>query len=315
VKLGIGITTFPWPADEIGPAVSRLATAADDAGVDSLWVMDHFFQIRMSGLPPESPMPEAYATLAFLGGLTRRIRLGTLVTSVAYRHPGVLVKAVTTLDVLTAGRVIFGVGAGAPWNMAPAGPGTAFEAEGLGIPYPSLAERFERLEELLQIAHQMWRGDQSPYPGKHFQLVRPLNSPNSLQRPHPPILIGGSGERKTLRMVARCADACNLFDTGNDSFQDDLEHKLRVLRDHCAEVGRDAAEISKTVTTAFELGEDRQAGLAGLLSHLRELAALGIDHALVSPRRSWDDATFEAIASILPQVHAAGLASTGPAWR
>ena len=313
MKLGIGITTFPWPADEIGPAVSRLATAADDAGVDSLWVMDHFFQIRMSELPPESPMPEAYATLAFLGGLTRRIRLGTLVTSVAYRHPGVLVKAVTWLDVLTGGRVIFGVGAGAPWNVAPAGPGTAFEAEGLGIPYPSLAERFERLEELLQIAHQMWRGDQSPYPGKHYQLVRPLNSPNSLQRPHPPILIGGSGERKTLRMVARYGDACNLFDTGNDSFQDNLGHKLRVLRDHCAAVGRDVAEISKTVTTAFELGEDRQTGLADLLSPLRELAALAFDHALVSPRRSWDDATFEAIASILPQVHAAVLAGTGPA--
>jgi F420-dependent oxidoreductase-like protein len=304
VKLGIGITTFPWPADEIGPAVSRLATAADDAGADSLWVMDHFFQIRMSGLPPESPMPEAYATLAFLGGLTRRIRLGTLVTSVAYRHPGVLVKAVTSLDVLTGGRVIFGVGAGAPWNIAPAGPGTAFEAEGLGIPYPSLAERFERLEELLQIAHQMWRGDQSPYPGKHYQLVRPLNSPNSLQRPHPPILIGGSGERKTLRMVARYADACNLFDTGNDSFQDNLEHKLRVLRDHCDAAGRDQAEIEKTVTTAFELGEDRQAGLADLLSHLAELAALGIDHVLVSPRQSWDDVTFDAIASILPQIHA-----------
>jgi len=303
LKLGIGIVTFPWPATEIGPAVSRLATSADEAGVDSLWVMDHFFQIRMSGLPPESPMPEAYATLAFLGGLTRRIRLGTLVTSVAYRHPGVLVKAVTSLDVLTGGRVTFGVGAGAPWNVAPAGPGTAFEAEGLGIPFPSLAERFERLEELLQIAHQMWRGDQSPYAGRHYQLVRPLNSPNSLQRPHPPILIGGSGERKTLRLVARYADACNLFDTGNNSFHDDLEHKLRVLREHCKAADRDETEIEKTVTTAFDLGEDRQAGLVDLLSHLVELAALGIDHVLVSPRRSWDDATFDAIASILPQVH------------
>jgi len=303
LKLGIGIVTFPWPATEIGPAVSRLATSADEAGVDSLWVMDHFFQIRMSGLPPESPMPEAYATLAFLGGLTRRIRLGTLVTSVAYRHPGVLVKAVTSLDVLTGGRVTFGVGAGAPWNVAPAGPGTAFEAEGLGIPFPSLAERFERLEELLQIAHQMWRGDQSPYAGRHYQLVRPLNSPNSLQRPHPPILIGGSGERKTLRLVARYADACNLFDTGNNSFHDDLEHKLRVLREHCKAADRDETEIEKTVTTAFDLGEDRQAGLADLLGHLAELAALGIDHVLVAPRRSWDDATFDAIASILPQVH------------
>jgi F420-dependent oxidoreductase-like protein len=304
MKLGIGITTFSWPADEIGPAVARLATSADEAGVDSLWVMDHFFQIRLSGLPPESPMPEAYATLAFLGGLTRRIRLGTLVTSVAYRHPGVLIKAVTSLDVLTGGRVIFGVGAGAPWNIEPAGPGTAFEAEGLGIPFPSLAERFERLEELLQIAHQMWRGDESPYAGKHYQLVRPLNSPNSLQRPHPPILIGGSGERKTLRLVARYGDACNLFDMRNNSFHDDLEHKLRVLREHCAEAGRDSAEISKTVTTAFDLGDDRRAGLTDLLDHVRELAALGIDHVLVSPRRSWDEATLDAIVSILPEIHA-----------
>jgi hypothetical protein len=164
MKLGIGITTFPWPAEQIGPVVSGIATAADEAGLDSLWVMDHFFQIRLSGLPAESPMPEAYATLAFLGGLTKRIKLGTLVTSVAYRHPGVLVKTVTALDVLTGGRVIFGVGAGAPWNIAPAGPGTTFEAEGLGIPFPSLAERFERLEEMLQIAHQMWRGDDRPWP-------------------------------------------------------------------------------------------------------------------------------------------------------
>ena len=196
------------------------------------------------------------------------------------------------------------VGAGAPWNIAPAGPGTAFEAEGLGIPFPSLAERFERLEELLQIAHQMWRGDDSPYAGKHYQLVRPLNSPNSLQRPHPPILIGGSGEQKTLRLVARYGDACNLFDMRNTSFDDDLEHKLRVLRQHCAEAGRASAEISKTVTTAFDLGEDRQAGLTDLLDHVRELAALGIDHVLLSPRRSWDQATLDAIVSILPAIHA-----------
>jgi F420-dependent oxidoreductase-like protein len=304
MKLGIGITTFPWPAEEIGPVVSAIATAADEAGVDSLWVMDHFFQIRLSGLPPESPMPEAYALLAFLGGLTQRIRLGTLVTSVAYRHPGVLVKTVTSLDVLTGGRVIFGVGAGAPWNVAPAGPGTAFEAEGLGIPFPSLAERFERLEELLQIAHQMWRGDQSPFQGRHYQLVRPLNSPNSLQRPHPPILIGGSGERKTLRLVAQYADACNLFDVQNSEFRDNLGHKLDVLRQHCAQAGRDFAAIEKTVTTSFDFGEDPKAGAAALLAHLRELAAVGIGHALVSPRRAWDEATIDAIVAILPEVHA-----------
>jgi F420-dependent oxidoreductase-like protein len=306
MRLGIGITTFPWASEQIGPVVSRIATAADEAGLDSLWVMDHFFQIRLSGLPPESPMPEAYATLAFLGGRTKRIKLGTLVTSVAYRHPGVLVKTVTSLDVLTGGRVIFGVGAGAPWNIAPAGPGpgTVFEAEGLGIPFPSLAERFERLEELLQIAHQMWRGDETPYRGVHYQLARPLNSPNSVQRPHPPILIGGSGERKTLRLVARYADACNLFDLPTPEFRDNIEHKLQVLKNHCAQAGRDFAAIEKTVTSNFDFGEDPKAGAAAYLAHLRELAAAGIDHALVSPRQAWDEATFDAVAAILPEVHA-----------
>jgi F420-dependent oxidoreductase-like protein len=304
MKLGIGITTFPWPAEQIGPVVSGIATAADEAGLDSLWVMDHFFQIRLSGLPPESPMPEAYATLGYLGGLTKRIKLGTLVTSVAYRHPGVLVKTVTSLDVLTGGRVIFGVGAGAPFNPEPAGPGTTFEAEGLGIPFPSLAERFERLEEVLQIAHQMWRGDDRPYQGKHYWLVRPLNSPNSVQRPHPPILIGGSGERKTLRLVARYADACNLFDVPGSRFRDDIGHKLDVLREHCAREGRDFAAIEKTVTSNADFGEDPKAGAAALLAHLRELAAAGVDHALVSPRQAWDEATFDAVAAILPAVHA-----------
>jgi F420-dependent oxidoreductase-like protein len=304
MRLGIGITHFPWAADEIGPIVTRLATTADEAGFDSLWVMDHFFQIRLSGLPLESPMPEAYATLAYLGGVTRRIRLGTLVTSVSYRHPGVLVKTVTALDVLTGGRVIFGVGAGAPWNIAPAGPGTRFEAEGLGIPFPSLAERFERLEELLQIARQMWSGDESPYDGKHYQLVRPLNSPNSIQRPHPPILIGGGGERKTLRLVARYGDACSLFDQPGPGFRDELTRKLDVLRGHCAETGRDYSEIEKTAASTVDLGPDPQAGLAAMLSHLRDLAAVGLDHVLVTPPRAWDQTTLEAIASVLPEIHA-----------
>jgi alkanesulfonate monooxygenase SsuD/methylene tetrahydromethanopterin reductase-like flavin-dependent oxidoreductase (luciferase family) len=205
---------------------------------------------------------------------------------------------------MTGGRAIFGVGAGAPWNIAPAGPGTAFEAEGLGIPFPSLAERFERLEELLQIAHQMWRGDESPYEGRHYQLVRPLNSPNSVQRPHPPILIGGSGERKTLRMVAQYADACNLFDIQGSQFRDDLTRKLGVLREHCAQVGRDFADIEKTVATSVDLGEDPKAGAVALLAHLRELAEAGISHALVAPEGPWDEARFDAVAAILPDVHA-----------
>ena len=306
MKLGISISNFSWPVpvSGIGPMVSRIARTADDAGVDSLWVMDHFFQIRLTGLPPESPMPEAYATLAFLAGQTRQIRLGTLVTSVAYRHPGVLIKTVTALDVFSGGRAIFGVGAGAPWNIAPAGPGTAFEAEGLGIPFPSLAERFERLEEVLQIAHQMWRGDETPYTGRHYQLVRPLNSPAAVQRPHPPILIGGSGERKTLRMVARYADACSLFDLPGSEFADNIAHKLDVLRGHCAAEGRDYDEIEKTIASTFDPGDDPKAELPGLLDHLRELAALGIGHVLLSPRQPWDEAILDAVASIVPDVHA-----------
>jgi F420-dependent oxidoreductase-like protein len=306
MKLGIAIGDFSWPipAAELGSMVSRLACSADEAGFDTLWVMDHFFQIRLSGLPPESPMPEAYATLGVLAGQTRRIRLGALVTSVAYRYPGVLVKAVTALDVLSGGRMIFGVGAGAPFNVQPSGPGTPFEAEGLGIPYPSLAERFERLEETLQIAHQMWRGDDGPYQGKHYQLARPLNSPNAVQHPRPPILIGGSGEQKTLRLVAEYGDACNLFDLPGSAFSDNLRHKLHVLRGHCATAGRDYTEIEKTVASAFDLGDDQDAGLAGLLDHLRELADIGIDHAIVSPHGPWDEANLAAVASILPEIHA-----------
>ncbi len=308
MKLGISVTNFSWPRPptEIGPTVASIARSADDAGLDSIWTMDHFFQIRLSGLPPEAPMLEAYTTLAFIAGHTRRIRLGTLVTSVAYRHPGVLIKAVTSLDVLSGGRMIFGVGAGAPWTAA----AREGEAGGLGIPFPSLRERFERLEELLRIAYQMWGGDEEPFEGEHYRLARPLNSPNSLQRPHPPILIGGSGERRTLRLVARYADACNLFDMSGSRFQDDLAHRLRVLREHCREEGRDYTEIEKTTATVFDPGEDRREGSRRLVEHLRELAAVGIDHVILGPRLAWDGETLDAVASIVPEVHDISAAAT-----
>jgi len=305
--MALGNFSWPVPASELGATICRLARQADEAGFDSLWVMDHFFQIRVTGNPPEAPMPEAYATLGVLAGHTKRIRLGTLVTSVAYRHPGVLVKTVTTLDVLSAGRMYFGVGAGAPFNVAPSGPGTAFEAEGLGIPFPPLADRFEMLEELLQVAHQMWRGDDSPYTGKHYQLVRPLNSPNSVQRPRPPILVAGGGERKTLRLVAHYADACHLLDLPGTGYAHDLGHKLDVLRTHCAVAGRDYAKIEKTVGTGFDPGEDPDKGLEDLLGHLRELAGLGIEHVMLSPRGLWTEQNLAAVASILPEVHAMGV--------
>jgi F420-dependent oxidoreductase-like protein len=306
MKVGIAITNFSWPgpAAQIGPAVSRLARFADEAGFDSLWTMDHFFQIRISGEPPEAPMLEAYSTLGFMAGYTTRIALGTCVTSVAYRHPGVLIKTVTTLDVLSSGRVVLGVGAGVPWSVMPPNIDPLdVETVGLGIPMLSLAERFEQLEELLQIAHQMWRGDEQPYNGQHYQMARLLNSPNSLQRPHPPILIGGSGEAKTLRLVAQYADACNLFDLPGTPYQDNLGHKLDVLRRHCEEAGRDYGEIEKTTSTVLDL-DDRGGGLRRFVDHLGELASVGIDQVILSPPHPWTDNSLAAVASVLDEAHA-----------
>ena len=307
MKLGIGFTNFSWnvPVAELGPLITRLARQADESGFDSLWVMDHFFQIRVSGnLPPESPMPEAYATLGVLAGQTRSIKLGTLVTSVAYRHPGVLLKTVTTLDVLSGGRMYFGIGCGAPFNPQPQGPGPSFEGEGLGIPFPPLADRFEMLEELLQVAHQMWDGDETPFHGKHYQFMRPLNSPNSVRRPRPPILVAGGGERKTLRLVARYADACHLLDMAGGPLGGDLSHKLGVLREHCESASRDYSAIEKTVGTRA----DTEAGLPAFRTRLHELADLGIDHVLVAPQAPWTERSLAAMAALLPEVHALGAA-------
>jgi len=307
MKLGLAFGDFSWPVpvSQLGPTIVNLARHADDAGFDSLWVMDHFFQIRLSGaLPPESPMLEAYATLGVLAGQTRNIRLGTLVTSVAYRHPGVLLKTVTTLDVLSGGRMYLGVGAGAPFNRPPHGPGTPYETEGLGIPFPPLADRFEMLGELLQVAHQMWNGDETPFDGKHYQLVRPLNSPNSVQRPRPPILIAGGGEQKTLPLVARYGDACHLPDLPGSRYEVDFKHKLDVLRRHCDDAGRDYARIEKTVGTGSVFSDDTAASTDALLARLSELSALGFEHAMVAPRGPWTEAMIDAVASILPEVRA-----------
>jgi alkanesulfonate monooxygenase SsuD/methylene tetrahydromethanopterin reductase-like flavin-dependent oxidoreductase (luciferase family) len=150
----------------------------------------------------------------------------------------------------------------------------------------------------------MWRGDETPFEGRHYRLARPLNSPNAIQRPHPPILIGGGGERKTLRLVARYADACNLFDFRGGRFEVDLEHKLRVLRDHCRDVGRDYDEIEKTVTTGVDLREDPRRGVDRLVERLRELAAIGIQHAIAGPMPRWDDESLAALATAVPEVHA-----------
>ena len=240
MKIGLQIPDFTSPdgPPRLGADLAAVARTADEGGFEFIALMDHFFQIRGVG-PAESEMLEAYTTLGYLAACTSRVKLLTLVTGAVYRYPGVLAKIVTTLDVLSAGRAWLGIGAA--WNEE--------ESRGLGIPFPPVAERFERLEETLKICLQMWRGDESPYRGEHYQLDRLLNSPQALTRPHPPIMIGGGGEKKTLRLVARYADACNLFPSP------DLARKLDVLRAHCEAEGRDYGEITKTCYFIFDVGE------------------------------------------------------------
>jgi alkanesulfonate monooxygenase SsuD/methylene tetrahydromethanopterin reductase-like flavin-dependent oxidoreductase (luciferase family) len=200
------------------------------------------------------------------------------------------------------------VGPGAPFNVPPQGSGTAFEAEGLGIPFPSLRDRFEMLAELLGIAHQMWHGDEAPFGGKYYQLQRPLNSPAAIQRPHPPILVAGGGEKKTLRLVAQYADACHLpgyaVPAGGTDLGGDLRHKLEVLREHCAAVGRDYAEIEKTVGWIFELGDDPVVGRRDFLAGLSRFADAGFGHVIVSPRGPWNRENLAALGGLVPDIHA-----------
>jgi F420-dependent oxidoreductase-like protein len=264
VKIGLQIPDFTWPGGPawLGSDLATIARTADEAGFEFIAVMDHFFQIGVVG-PPEHEMLEAYTTLGYLAACTSRAKLVTLVTGVVYRHPGILAKTVTTLDVLSGGRAWLGVGAA--WNEE--------ESRGLGVPFPPVAERFERLEETLQICLQMWRGDESPYRGKHYNLERPLNSPQALSGPHPPIMIGGGGERKTLRLVARYAQACNLFPGP------DLAHKLDVLREHCEREGRDYDDIEKTCYFAFDVGEKGEKA-GQVVGDLGRLAGMGFRTAI-----------------------------------
>ncbi|MBX5450048.1 LLM class F420-dependent oxidoreductase [Thermogemmatispora sp.] len=294
MRLGLQVPNFTWPIEQgaLGDTFALIAERAERAGLYSLWVMDHFFQIPVVG-PAEHEMLEGWSALAFAAGRTHRIRLGTLVTGVTYRHPGLLVKTATTLDVLSHGRSYFGIGAA--WYEE--------EHRGLGVPFPPLAERFERLEEALQIALQMWAGDERPFRGKYYQLERPLNSPRPVQQPHPPILIGGGGERKTLRLVARYADACNLFAYAGS---EQLRHKLNVLREHCEEIGRPYEQIEKTTLGTLRLTRDGRNGSlspAAAVDFFGSLAELGIDHAIFSLPNVHELEPFELLATeIVPQV-------------
>jgi F420-dependent oxidoreductase-like protein len=263
MELGLHVANFTWPGGprRLAADLTRIAVAAEDAGFTKLSVMDHVWQISAVG-PAENDMLEAYTTLGYLAARTTRIELLAWVTAVVYREPGLLAKAVTTLDVLSEGRAWLGIGAA--WNEE--------ESLGLGLPFPPTKERFERLEEALRICLQMWSEDEGPFEGAHYRLARTLNSPQSLSRPHPPILIGGGGEKKTLRLVAQYAQACNLF-AGPE-----LERKLDVLRGHCETVGRNYDEILKTVMPMpLDIGIDGEK-VDEVLEQLRGLAALGVDH-------------------------------------
>ena len=264
MEIGLQIPDFTWPngAPALGPELAAVARTADQAGFTHIAVMDHFFQIRGVG-PSENDMLEAYTTLGYLAAHTEQAKLFTLITGVHYRHPGLLAKALTTLDVISGGRALVGIGAG--WNEE--------ESRGLGFPFPPVAERFERLEETIQYLLQMWSDDDGPFHGKYYQAERLMNVPQALTKPHPPIMIGGGGEKKTLRLVAKYAQACNLFNTP------DLEHKLDVLKQHCEDVGRDYDEITKTVYQILDTGENGEK-TGELINELGRLHGLGFDLAI-----------------------------------
>lgn len=271
MKIGLHIADFTYPSGPSGLAddLTRVVVTAEEAGFARISVMDHVWQIPSVG-PAEHEMLEAYTTLGYLAARTSRVELVAWVTAVSYRHPGMLAKLVTTLDVLSKGRAWLGIGAA--WNGE--------EALGLGLPFPDTAERFERLEETLRICLQMWSDSDAPFAGQHYQLERTLNSPQPLRRP--PILIGGGGERKTLRLVARYAQACNLFNGP------DLPRKLDILRAHCAAEGRDYNDIEKTVLiVGFDPGPCGE-HVDTLLADLTNLAALGFTHAHCYLPRVWE---------------------------
>jgi F420-dependent oxidoreductase-like protein len=286
MRLSLNITNYSWPdGSGLGVQLGRVARAADRAGLDTAWVPDHLIQAD-PGSVPDSEMLEAYTTLGFLAAQTERIRLGTMVTAVTYRPPALLVKAVTTVDALSGGRAWFGVGAGYHED----------EAQAMGLPLPPTAERFDRLEETLRLAVQMWSGDDAAFEGNHYRLGRPVNSPNSVRRPHPPILIGGTGERRTLPLVARYADACNLFDIPDGGKT--VTHKLAVLAEHCEAIGRPYDEIEKTLSTRLGPAESPEA----FVQRCASFAALGIEHVVGLTAGPWTEDAVARLAAALPAV-------------
>ena len=291
MKIGLQISSFSWPGGDaaIGPTLAQISESADAAGFDSLWVMDHFFQIRGVGRP-EEPMLEGWSALAFMAAHSKTATLGLMVGGVHYRQAGLWAKAATTLDVLSGGRSYLGIGAA--WNEE--------ESHGLGFPMPPLGVRFEMLDETLQIIHAMWQGERGSggsFEGAHYQADRLLNSPQVLSKPHPKIIIGGGGEQKTLRLVAKYADACNIF-----GGPDQLAHKFSVLRERCAEIGRPFGEIERTSLQSVDLGRDT---VSQVLDRFETLAAVGVQHVIFNLANVADPHTIEVIGrDLLPRARA-----------
>jgi F420-dependent oxidoreductase-like protein len=291
MKIGLQIPSFTWPdaPGSIGPTLARVVETADEAGFDSLWVMDHFYQIRGVG-KPEEPMLEGWTALGYMAARTKKAMLGLMVGGVHYRQAALWAKAATTLDVLSGGRAYLGIGAA--WNEE--------ESQGLGFPMPPLGIRFEMLEETLQICHAMWqgeRGTEKPFDGRHYQATRLLNSPQSISRPHPKILIGGGGEQKTLRLVARYGDACNIF-----GGPEQVKHKFDVLRQRCAEEGRPFEEIERTNLWSVDL--DRESA-AQVVDRFGSVAEVGVQHVIFNMKDVWNPRNLEILArDVVPQVQA-----------
>jgi F420-dependent oxidoreductase-like protein len=297
VKVGLQISSFTWPGGDaaIGPTLARIVRTADEAGFDSIWVMDHLFQIRSVGRP-EEPMLEGMTALGFMAAHSSRARLGLMVGGIHYRPPGLWLKAATTLDVLSGGRAWFGIGAA--WNEE--------ESRALGFAMPPLGTRFEMLEDMLRAAHEAWQGEHgsdAQFVGRHVRMDRVMSSPQAISRPHPPILVGGGGERRTLRLVARYADACNVFGTDPEK----LRHKFDVLRRHCADVGRDYGSIEKTILTSVSITPDGARGSQtpqSLVERLAGAAEVGAQHAIFSVRDVHDVSKLELIgAQAIPELH------------
>ncbi|UCD98013.1 MAG: TIGR03560 family F420-dependent LLM class oxidoreductase [Chloroflexota bacterium] len=268
MHIGLQIPSFKYPGGKaaIRPKLKEIVTTAEEGGFYSLWVMDHYYQIK--GLFDEDytdPMLEAYSTLGYFAGLTEKIWLGVLVTGVIYRHPAVLMKMVNTVDILAGGRTYFGIGAA--WYEG--------EARGNGIPYPTTSERFEQLEDCLQLAKALWAGDQTSFEGKHFSAPAITNNPRPITTPHPRIMIGGTGPKKTLRMVAQYADACNIGDWVGD---ENMQKALDTLKAHCENFNRDYDTVEKTSLCTVNLSGDDTP--AGVISRINELSQMGFTHAI-----------------------------------